>query len=227
MRVPIRQADAVTTMSDGRQTGSVEGLRSTFGIRARLLIPGRGDPVRDGAVVVAASTISWAGAYSELPAEYASVSFTSVPVVMPGMWDVHTHFMGVSILGSGIEDTLRQFLPGRGTIIGAITVDDFRATLEAGFTSVRELGGYAGDVSVAVELGRIPGPHVYSAFQVLSITGGHGDQHDTPLETVLDACRNGSPFALCDGVEGCTRMVRQVIRRGAKVIKICSTGGVL
>ena len=100
MRVPIRPADAVTVNSDGRQTNSAESLRSSFGIRARLLIPGRGEPVRDGAVVVTGSTISWAGAYDELPAKYGSVSFTSVPVVMPGMWDVHTHFMGANVLVS-------------------------------------------------------------------------------------------------------------------------------
>ncbi len=181
----------------------------------------------DGAVIVSGSTILWVGSYKDLPAEHASVQFTRVPAVMPGMWDVHTHFMGVGVLGSGINESMRQFLPGTGVAIGAITVDDFRATLDAGFTSVRELGGYAGDTAVAVELGRIPGPHVYSSYSVISITGGHGDQHDVPLDTVLDACRHGSPFALCDGVEDCTRTVRQVIRRGAKVIKICSTGGVL
>ncbi|KAH8889843.1 hypothetical protein GQ53DRAFT_748090 [Thozetella sp. PMI_491] len=214
MRIPLRQPQAASS-------GSV------FGIRAGVLIPGRGEPLQDGAVVVSDTAIAWAGPYGDLPPEYATVVFTEVPVIMPGMWDVHTHFMGTNVLGAGIAESLRVFLPGMGTTIGAITVDDFRATLEAGFTSVRELGGYGGDTALAVELGRIPGPHVYSSFVLLSMTAGHGDSHDVPVETVLDASQRGFPFVLCDGVDSCTKSVRQAVRRGAKVIKICSTGGVL
>ena len=98
----------------------------------------------------------------------------------------------------------------------------------AGFTSVRELLGYGGDVARAVELGRIPSPHVYSAYSALSITGGHFDIQTVPISMIRDACMHETAqLAVCDGVEGCIRMVRQVIRRGAKVIKVSSTGGVL
>lgn len=98
----------------------------------------------------------------------------------------------------------------------------------AGFTSIRELGGYAGDVAPAIGMGAIVGPHVYAAMSLLSITGGHGDIHDVPLRAVLDACANGSSSCfLCDGVDGYIKAVRQQIRRGAKVTKVCSTGGVL
>ena len=104
---------------------------------------------------------------------------------------------------------------------------DLEATLMAGFTSVRECGGYAGYINEGIEKGAIVGPTVYSALGVLSITGGHGDQHAMPLDAVFDSCKNGGPWALCDGVDGCTKMVRQMVRQGAKVIKVCSTGGVL
>jgi len=122
---------------------------------------------------------------------------------------------------------LPSFLPGTEALIGAVTVDDLRATLMAGFTSVRELGGYAGDVFPAVEKGVILGPHVYSAMGVLGITGGHSDVHELPLSTVLTACSIGGISQICDGVDGCTSAVRQMVRRGAKVIKVCSSGGVL
>jgi imidazolonepropionase-like amidohydrolase len=143
------------------------------------------------------------------------------------MWDAHTHFVGAHV-AFGLTESTRMFLPGSGALAGAVIVDDLRATLEAGFTSVRELGGVAGYVWPAVQSGHIVGPNVYSALSVLSITGGHGDEHNVPLNTVLEACACGADASmLCDGVEGCTRAVRQVIRRGARVIKICSTGGVL
>ena len=58
------------------------------------------------------------------------------------------------------------------------------------------------------------------------MTAGHGDIHDLPVGTVLDACTHGLPFAVCDGVPDCIKTVRLMIRRGAKVIKVCATGGV-
>jgi imidazolonepropionase-like amidohydrolase len=156
------------------------------------------------------------------------LAFTELPVIMPGMWDVHTHFMGSNIVAD-LRDSFKTFMPGNAALIGAVIVDDLRATLMAGFTSIRELGGYAGDVFPAVQKGApgIVGPNVYSSFALLSITGGHGDQHDVPLGLVVDSGTAGGPFALCDGVESCIRTVRQTVRRGAKVIKVCSTGGVL
>jgi imidazolonepropionase-like amidohydrolase len=143
------------------------------------------------------------------------------------MWDVHTHFVGDDVV-AGQQELFLHFLPGAATLVGAVTVADLRAILMAGFTSVRELGGYAGDLVPIVDKGVVVGPHIYSSMSVLSITGGHGDVHEAPLATVMGAGGGVSGiFAICDGVEECTRTVRQVIRRGAKVIKICSTGGVL
>jgi len=58
------------------------------------------------------------------------------------------------------------------------------------------------------------------------MTGGHGDIHSVDLRTVVDACEHGIPLALCDGVPDFIKMVRKMIRRGAKVIKVCASGGV-
>ncbi|KAK0637341.1 hypothetical protein B0T17DRAFT_480547 [Bombardia bombarda] len=213
MRISLRTAAGATVDDD-----------SAFGIIADILIPGRGDPVSKGALVVKDSVIAWVGSQDDIPDDYSSLKFAHVPVLMPGMWDVHTHFCGTDVVDS---EAGRAFLPGMAALIGAITVDDLRATLMAGFTSVRELGGYAGDVAPAVELGAIVGPNVYSAMSILSITGGHGDPYNLPPQFGMSAFMYGVPFLVCDGVEACTRAVRQVVRRGAKVIKICSTGGVL
>jgi len=65
------------------------------GIKAELLIPGRGSPVHDAAVVVDGPQIAWVGEEELLPAEYKTLTFISVPVIMPGLWDwsVCRHFL--------------------------------------------------------------------------------------------------------------------------------------
>jgi imidazolonepropionase-like amidohydrolase len=197
---------------------------NAFVIRADVVIPGRGDPLHDGAVVVRQNKIEWVGKASELPHDLKSLAAKHVPVLMPGLWDVHTHFDGTGI-ATNANDSGAQYLPGYRTLVGAASVDDLRRTLMAGFTSVVELGGYAGELVPAVEGGHIVGPNIYSAFAALGITGGHSDQHDLPLETVK--CGFPANRVICDGETECLQAVRQVIRRGAKIIKVMSTGGVL
>jgi imidazolonepropionase-like amidohydrolase len=200
---------------------------TTVALTADIIIPGRGDPLKDGAIVITEGVIEWIGNKADVPAKYSSLHFNHQPVLMPGMWDVHTHFMGAGVVAP-LVDFAAQFMPNSEAQIGAVTPFDLKRTLDAGFTSVRELGGFAGAIHPLVEKDFIQGPTVYSAFSILSITGGHGDVHELPLETVESSTRIGhSLFAICDGVAACQRMVRQQIRRGAKVIKVCSTGGVL
>ena len=194
-------------------------------ILAELLIPGRGDPIHDAALVFRDGKILWVGSAASLPPEHGQLCSLHVPVLMPGLWDCHCHYQGADIV-TDVNGT--PYLPGTNALIGAITVDDLKATLRAGYTSVRELGGYAGDVKPGVEKGALIGPNIYSAHGALSITGGHGDDQLAPMTTVHEAmCCGGFPIAVCDGVDECTKAVRMNIRRGASVIKICSSGGVL
>jgi imidazolonepropionase-like amidohydrolase len=194
------------------------------GIKTDLLIPGRGDPFKNAAVIIHEGKIEWTGLQSSIPNKYTALDFTYVPVLMPGLWDCHVHYFGTppADSGGGYEQIL-----GPVALFGARTVRDLERTLLAGFTSVRELGGYGGEVSAAVEEGNIIGPHVYSSIAPISITAGHGDIHRLPLDTVLDGCAHGLPFAICDGVPECIKTVRQLIRRGAKIIKVCVSGGVI
>ncbi len=101
-----------------------------------------------------------------------------------------------------------------------------QATLNAGFTSVRELGGHGVELSRAIEEGTLIGLHICSAVSSISMTGGHGDAHNTPLDALNDAICHGLPLHLCDGEAECLKAVRLQIRRGAKVIKVCASGGV-
>ena len=194
------------------------------GIIADLLVPGRGSPILNGAVVLDGASMKWTGPFAELPPFYKHLSFVHVPVLLPGLWDAHVHYLAGHVLDN-IGFSSRSYLPGSAALIGAIIVDDLRATLMAGFTSVRELGGYGGDVLPALESGLILGPNVYSSITILTIIGGHGDDHLLPLETVC--CSHTGFRAICTGPTECVRRVREAVRRGAKVIKICSSGGVL
>ncbi|OHW97200.1 amidohydrolase [Colletotrichum incanum] len=195
-------------------------------IVAELLIPGRGDPIENAAVAVENGRIVYVGKHDKLPEKYRSVKPVHVPVVMPGLWDVHTHFIGLDVV-TGFDTGLFNVLPGSNALVGAITVEDLEETLMAGYTSVRELGGYAGDLVPAIEKGRLVGPNVYSSIAAMSITGGHGDQHSLPVQTMLRFAECGGPCSIVDGADDCTKAVRLLVRRGARCIKVCSSGGVL
>ena len=194
-----------------------------------LLIPGRGEPLQDAATVLEDGKIAFVGSQSDLPAKYATAPQVQVPVLMPGMWDCHTHFSG------GTEDL--DFLLPHPATCGAFLVRSLHDTLMAGITSIREVGGYAIEASVPVEAGLAYGPHVYAAGAALSQTAGHGDAFELPVGVVWKSSgvsiNSGGDYpgsnmlCLADGVDECRKAVRLQIRRGAKLIKVLASGGVL
>src|SRR6266536_3209667 len=100
---------------------------------ADVLIPGVGDPVRGGVVIVDGPAITYAGPAVSAPGT-PGATVTRAPAVMPGMWDCHGHFMGIRSL-----DFSRLPLEPVGARV-ARCVGDLRAALNAGVTSVREPG---------------------------------------------------------------------------------------
>jgi imidazolonepropionase-like amidohydrolase len=137
---------------------------------------------------------------------------------LPGLIDCHTHLtMDPHLLGPA---GLHVSTP-RAALMGARNA---RVTLEAGFTTVRNVGagGYA-DIALrdAIKAGDVPGPRMLASGPPLSITGGHGD------ENFLAPRFNYSDDGVADGVAGVTTKVRQNIKYGADVIKFMATGGVL
>jgi len=190
-------------------------------IEADLLIPGSGEPIRNGCVVFDESTIAYAGPIEGSPKPSSSDTTNSVPVVMPGLWDCHTHLLGIR--NFSVEEQV--YTPY--SVALARTVKDVEKALRAGFTSVRELGGTGIHLSRVVNEGSIPGPHIYAAGAMLSPTGGHGDAHSFPLEFVNYWANLREVPGPCDGVPACLQAVRKVLRLGASVVKICSSGGVM
>ena len=189
-------------------------------INAGLLIPGRGEPVRDATVLVDGSRISYAGPAASAPASPGAVT-RSAATVLPGLWDCHGHFMGMRVVD------LARLAQEPTALRAARSARDLTNTLNAGFTSVREVGGLGIYLAQAVREGLLDGPSVYAAGAVLSTTGGHGDLHCYPLSWVEDFGQHDGTFRLADGTSECMRAVREQLRRGAAVIKVCASGGVL
>ncbi len=168
-------------------------------------------------MVIDGSTITYAGPASDAPVT-PDAAVSNVPTVLPGLWECHGHFIG--------EHTPDPETWAKGSPITqtARAVADVRRTLDGGITSVRETGGLGLMMQPAIKDGSMTGPTIYGAGDVLSTTGGHGDTHAFPLDWV----QSGSGFGvMCDGVPECLRAVRLQLRRGASVIKICASGGVL
>jgi imidazolonepropionase-like amidohydrolase len=189
-------------------------------IEADLLIPGHGEPVRDGVVVLDGARIGYAGpAGTAPPTPDAPVS--RAVAVMPGMWDCHGHFLGSRTFDLGK-------LPLEPLALrGARSARDLRAALDAGVTSVREVGGLGVELARAVTEGVLDGPAIYAAGAILSTTGGHGDLHSFPLDWMESWSRVSGTMRLADGPDECARAVREQLRRNARVIKVCASGGVL
>jgi len=189
-------------------------------IEAKVLIPGRGEPIDDGCVVLDGAAIAYAGARADAPpTEGAEVH--QVPVVMPGLWDSHVHLFGLT------SANLADLVTIPPAAAGARAVKDLEAALNAGITSVREMGGIGIHLARVVADGTIPGPTIYAAGAILSPTGGHGDIHAMPVQWVEDYGAHGGCLHLCDGVSACLKGVRSQLRLDAKLIKICASGGVL
>ena len=192
----------------------------TLRIEATLLIPGRGEPTRDAVVVADDATITYAGPASTAP-DTPGATVVRTDTVLPGLWDCHVHFLGLRVL-----DLAR--LPQEPVALRAARATaDLRAALDAGVTSVREVGGLGVYLARAVGEGLIEGPHIYPAGAVLSATGGHGDLHSYPLSWMHDFSEHSGEFRLADGPAECAKATREQLRRNAKVIKVCASGGVM
>jgi imidazolonepropionase-like amidohydrolase len=138
--------------------------------------------------------------------------------LMPGLIDVHTHLTGVANFDPYFELSMT---PGKEAILG---VENAKTTLEAGFTTVRNVGanGWT-DVALRDEIneGHIPGPHMQVSGPALGITGGHMDENLLPEQYHVQG------EGVADGIAGVQHMVRQNIKYGADLIKIGASGGVL
>ena len=142
---------------------------------------------------------------------------------LPGLIDSHVH------LTSELSAKQRMESVTKSDADYAMTAVVYaKRTLMAGFTSVQDVGARGADaiyaVRDAINRGDIAGPRILAAGKTVSISGGHGDGRHGYSEAIAKAL--ASP-AICNGADDCRRAVRENIRKGADVIKITATGGVL
>jgi imidazolonepropionase-like amidohydrolase len=181
-------------------------------------------PLTPGMVIVEGDHITQVG-QSLTPPPGAQVIDLGDATLLPGFIDAHVHLdmeMG--------EDWYRDFyqtimrFPAEQAHYAALYA---RRTLEAGFTTVRDVGS-VDYVSLglrnAINAGIVEGPRMLIANYAISSTGGHADQAPYPPDRVKPA---GTIQGVCNGPEECREAVRYQIKYGADVIKFMPSGGVL
>ena len=168
-------------------------------------------------IVIEGDKIVSVGAASSAQTSGATVIDLPNATVLPGLIDAHTHLTMNPNFG---YQTLGISHP-RQALIGA---HNARLTLEAGFTTVRNVGAEDfTDVALrdAINAGDVPGPRMLVSGPALSITGGHCDNNYLPFEYHVTS------DGVADGIAAVQHKVRENIKYGADLIKVCATGGVL
>ncbi len=169
------------------------------------------------AIVVENGKIVSVGPLASSDSQNATFIDLSDKTVLPGLIDAHTHLTMNPSFGY-------QELGVSGPRHALIGAHNAKVTLEAGFTTVRNVGDfYYADVALrdAINGGDVPGPRMLVSGPPLSITGGHCDNDLLPYEY------HATYPGVADGVENVQQKTREVIKYGADLIKICATGGVV
>jgi imidazolonepropionase-like amidohydrolase len=196
----------------------------TVALIADRLIDGTGrDPVPDAAVVWEGDRLMAAGPRSEvrIPAGAQVIEGDDL-TVLPGLMDMHVHLA----MQTGMDLLRIMMTPRSFTLMHA--VPHCAATLQAGFTTVRDAGGTPVGVRMAVDKGFFPGPRLHLSVAILSQTGGHADPvMPCGCELFIDATPLDIPHGRVDGPDEMRRRVREVLRAGADNVKLCTSGGVL
>ncbi len=182
------------------------------------LIDGRGgDPVERAVVVIEGERIVAVGPQTEVPREPdARVVDADGATVMPGIVDAHCHLGG----NSYPDETNWVLEPDRFQAIASAA--QARALLHHGVTSVRDISVNGPHLRRAIEAGLVEGPRTVPCWRGLSRTGGHGDAPGLPRDLV----RSSHPWGLvADGPEEVRRAVREVVKNGARCVKVWASGG--
>jgi imidazolonepropionase-like amidohydrolase len=206
---------------------ALPGMRSEAQTRyvycGRLLTMSDERVLNEMTVVVVGDTIARLEAGYSLAPEGATVIDWRQYTVLPGLIDCHVHLEWEQNRASYTE---RYTLNDTESAIRGVVYAE--RTLRAGFTTVRDLGGRGANLALrnAVQQGWIPGPRILTAGKAVSITGGHGD-HTTGSRFDLFDPPPGFEEGIADGPDACRAAVRHQVRRGADLIKVTATGGVL
>jgi imidazolonepropionase-like amidohydrolase len=184
----------------------------------RMLDVATGQMVPNPQITITDGRISAVGSKGTATPEHARHVDLPGVTLLPGLIDMHVHLTSDPTF-SGYR--YLEFTDNFWTVVG---VANAKKTVEAGFTTVRNVGSASYDdvaLKQAIEHGYIPGPRIVPATYAIGATGGHCDDTEFPPSIKTQQA------AVADGPEALRAMVRKLRKYGAEVIKICGTGGVL
>ncbi len=214
MRLPglfrILAALMLPAMPAAAETVAITAARMMDVVTGRMVA----DPViiaTDGRIVAAGPAASTA-----IPAGARRIDLAGM-TLLPGLIDMHVHLTGEPTLFGykGLE-----YVGAFNTVLG---VAHARTTLDAGFTTVRNVGSSNYDdvgLKQAIDAGFVPGPRIVPATYAIGATGGHCDATEFPPEIKVE-----TP-GVVNGPEAIRAKIRELRKAGAEVIKFCATGGV-
>jgi imidazolonepropionase-like amidohydrolase len=199
----------------------------TVYVKSGHLFDATSDKLRDNVVlVIEGERISKIAPAADItiPADARVVDLSNA-WVLPGLIDCHTHLEARSDKYNPINEVKETpFMGGFNGVVNAAR------TLQAGFTSVRDVGSspfFAVDLRRYIDEGFIPGPRVVASGPALSITGGHGDMNGFAPAVSNMMYPAEKDFAIVDSPDEIRHAIRAQVKYGVDVIKILATGGVL
>jgi imidazolonepropionase-like amidohydrolase len=189
----------------------------------RLIDPKAGTVIPDAVIVIEKGRIRSVGAGASVPAGARVVDLSAL-TVLPGLMDCHTHLVGDYVHDKDPLSDLKKSAADRAFE----SVPNARATLDAGFTTVRDVGTYRAFVDVAmrdaIARGDFPGPRMFVAGAYLTITGGGGAITGFAPDVALPWDLR---FGVADGVDQVRQRVRDIAQHDVDLIKVLATGAFL
>src|SRR5438874_2047510 len=211
---------------------SISAADQTVVLKAARLFDGKSKSlIPNGVVVVQGDKIVDVGSNVAIPSDAKVIDLGDM-TLSPGFMDAHTH-LTLDFTGNFNEKRLKEFQTNVSEM-ALIATTYARATLEAGFTTVRDLGSrFVGspefvDVALrnAINHGISPGPHMLVATKGIGATGGHFDSTGGYRDELFG--REPDPSeGIADGPDEIRKAVRFEVKNGANVIKAAVSGGVL
>lgn len=189
-------------------------------VGADLIDGNGGEPVSDSEVMIDGDRITYAGPRRQAIPDDGTATIVDLTgkTILPGFIDSHVH-LALNLEAKPAAAMAQH--PSERVLDTAVTIN---RTLMAGITTARDLAGLDAGYRAAIAAGTILGPRLHLAIQALSPTGGHTDHHLSNGQYV------GPPFGTVDPIidsdDDVRRVVRLLVRSGADVIKVCTTGGV-